>query len=161
MTRRPWIATAYCARTDQNPRDWDADRKDGARSTVNGKRWEAIRLCEQCPVLKECAAETLADITDWTGTIRAGVPLWEKSSDGRELARKVLRGVESGLLPDQAWIAALRAVPHHSEAESALLSALEGFAAANPGVPPRPTRDSPAGGAAPPGVPPHPTHRQV
>lgn len=68
-----WHYRGKCAAPEQDPRDWDLQRR--------AKDWQtlvrAAKACIGCPVIRECAIEAVE--TRAIGTIRAGLPCPENS----------------------------------------------------------------------------------
>lgn len=96
--RSTWLPRAAC--TDMDPSRFDvkttaADRKH----PPSGKRiindWDNARVCRGCPVLAECARDSLS--TGDTGIIRAGVPQCETATrKWRQLERSAMARVAEG-----------------------------------------------------------------
>lgn len=76
---RTWIAEAKCAKPGTKPEDWDSKSTRGGPNVPPGARKRALALCHECPVMVECAKETLSEHGKLgyfpSGVIRAGVEI--------------------------------------------------------------------------------------
>lgn len=78
-----WRTRAACRGTD--PDDWDVSYMMRIPAPDN---FEQRSICESCPVLKECAADSV--LAKDVGVIRAGVPITVTGPIGRRRAWKAL-----------------------------------------------------------------------
>lgn len=113
---RPWYDRAACSGDDPDRYEtpmsigtaWGRGRREVVREAL-----EAGSLCDGCPVIRECARDAVR--CDDSGTIRAGIPVPDKSRpSSRHLlarTRAALLLVANGAAPADARRVLVREIP--------------------------------------------------